>query len=878
MDAKLIDNLSGEEGNYVLPFFWQQGQEELVLRTELRKIRESGIRAVCVESRTHPDFVGSGWWRDLEIIMEEAENQDMKVWIFDDSHFPTGYAAGRMKYEFPHLRNRYLRVDHIDVVGSMQGASLLVGEHILDGEELVGIVAAERLTGTEELGSLMNLNVFIRDGVLFWDVPEGHWRVFMLKLTNEGGHERLQYHLNPLEPEAVDVLLQTVYEPHYERLRHKFGNTLSGFFSDEPRFGNINSLEAIIGKTPMVLPWCTDMLTLLQQKLPGEDLITQLPLLWYNSGSRASSFRYHYMDTLTRRYATCFTKRLADWCRAKGVEYISHVIEDNNAHARLGAGVGHFYRALWDQDMSGVDVVLQQIIPGMTYDFRIALGAGDGEFYHYGLAKMASSLGHLDAKKKGRTICEIFGAYGWVEGLKLMKWLTDHMLVRGVNHFIPHAFSPKAFPDDDCPPHFYAQGNNPQYRYLKTLMEYTNRLSHLLNGGTHIASAAVMYHAEAEWSGEAQLFQRPVRQLLERQIDCDVVPADLLQDRMIISDQQLIINEERFHYLIIPYAEALPSQLLHSLYEAMQEGLTIYFVENLPVRSSDGVDVHSVLKSMAEHENQYTVPLELLVEQIQQRFTSYLKMDKFQPDLRVYLYQRQNARFLMMFNEHPYDAIHDQVNINLNGVVYEYDAFDNEVRKYPSDVTEHGCRILLHLEPYESKVFLWDESLDDLKWSLSPRPRHETAVNQTIVAEWKVSTAEANQYPHFKPYCTLPKLINLAVPEHLPRFSGTFRYETMIAFENFAGTVVLDLGAAYETVELWINGHHAGIRICPPYLFEVTSFLQAGSNVVVVEVTNTLVKQVRDRFSIYRQQEPSGLIGPVILRHSKVLKTSDVND
>ncbi|MEK3885027.1 glycosylhydrolase-like jelly roll fold domain-containing protein [Paenibacillus sp. PL2-23] len=866
MDTRLLENLSGQEGNYILPFFWQQGQEESVLRSELRKIRDSGIRAVCVESRTHPDFVGPGWWRDLEIILQEAEEHGMKVWVFDDSHFPTGYAVGRMKEEFPHLRNRYLTEVHIDVMGPMQGASLLVGEHVRDKEELVGIVAAERLTDTNELGSLVSIGERNHDGVMYWDVPEGHWRIFLLKLTNEGGHERLRYHLNPLEPEAVNVLVQTVYEPHYERWHNKFGNTFAGFFSDEPRFGNSLSFEDIIGSTSMILPWCKDMLGLLQQQAPGEDVLTQLPLLWYPSGIRSSTLRFQYMDVLTKRYAVNFTKRLGDWCRSRGVEYIGHVIEDNNVHTRLGMGVGHFYRAIWDQDMSGVDVVLQQIIPGMTRDFRIATGAGDGEFYHFGLAKMASSLGHLDAKKKGRTVCEIFGAYGWVEGLKLMKWLTDHMLVRGVNHFIPHAFSPKPFPDRDCPPHFYAQGNNPQYRHFKLLMEYMNRLSHLLNGGTHIASAAVLYHAEAEWSGEAMLFQKPVRQLLERQIDCDVVPADLLLERMMVSNNQLLVHAERFDYLIIPYAEALPSRLLHSLYEALQAGLTIYFVEGLPVRSSDGKDVQGVLEFIARHANQCTVPLDSLVDQIQQRFTPLLKLDSFQPDLRAYLYQRSNSRFLMLFNEHPYEAIHAQVDINLRGAVYQYDAFANEVRKYPCSRVEQGSRIPLHLEPYESNVFIWDESSDIVKRSLPLREMHGTILKQTILSEWEISIAEAIQYPDFKPYCMLLQLINLAVPEYLPRFSGTFRYETVLQLENVGAAVVLDLGAVYETAELWVNGHHAGTRICPPYRFDVTSLLQAGSNKVVVEVTNTLVKQVRDRFSIYRQQEPSGLIGPVELR------------
>ena len=75
------------------------------------------------------------------------------------------------------------------------------------------------------------------------------------------------------------------------------------------------------------------------------------------------------------------------------------------------------------------------------------------------------------------------------------------MLVRGVNFFVPHAFSQAAFPDPDCPPHMYARGQNPQFRHYRQLNDYTNRVAHLLSGGRHIAPAAVLYHAEAEWSG-----------------------------------------------------------------------------------------------------------------------------------------------------------------------------------------------------------------------------------------------------------------------------------------------------------------------------------------------------------------------------------------
>ena len=107
----------------------------------------------------------------------------------------------------------------------------------------------------------------------------------------------------------------------------------------------------------------------------------------------------------------------------------------------------------------------------------------NGSFYHYGLGKLGSSAAAIEPLKKGNSMCEIFGAYGWGEGVRLEKYLLDHFMVRGINHFVPHAFSAKEYPDPDCPPHFYAHGNHPQYRHFGALMAYSNRVLELLNGG-----------------------------------------------------------------------------------------------------------------------------------------------------------------------------------------------------------------------------------------------------------------------------------------------------------------------------------------------------------------------------------------------------------
>ncbi len=61
VEKSILEALGGEEQNYLLPFFWQHGEEESVLREEIASIYDSGIRAFCVEARPHPDFCGDGW-------------------------------------------------------------------------------------------------------------------------------------------------------------------------------------------------------------------------------------------------------------------------------------------------------------------------------------------------------------------------------------------------------------------------------------------------------------------------------------------------------------------------------------------------------------------------------------------------------------------------------------------------------------------------------------------------------------------------------------------------------------------------------------------------------------------------------------------------
>jgi hypothetical protein len=865
--AKLLDN-KGE--NYIIPFFWQHGEEEPVLREYMGVINACGIRAVCVECRPHPDFCGPKWWHDMDIIMDEARKRGMRVWLLDDAHFPTGYANGALKEAGPSLRKQYLYFKTADVCGPMPGAALDVSSIAgsasapFDGTQPVKVIASRLVKDGPLDTTLLDLNEHIRNGRLLWDVPDGMWRIFVLFCTVKGGGH--PDYINIIDKDSCRVLIDAVYEPHYERYKDDFGKTFAGFFSDEPLFGNTSGYKfnEIIGKNNMPLPWNKDVPGMLKESL-GDEWARLLPALWSDLSDRdlTAKVRYAYMDTVTRLAGENFSKQIGQWCETRGVEYIGHIIEDNNMHARLGSSLGHYFRALAGMHMSGIDNIGGQVVPGGENHIRTnGVTECDGEFFHFTLGKLGSSYAHIDPKKRCRAMCEIFGAYGWKLGVRGMKYLVDHFLVRGINYFVPHAFSPKEFPDPDCPPHFYARGYNPQYRHFQKLMQYLNRVCHLLNGGLHVAPAALLYHGEAEWTGNCMLLQKPARKLLKHQIDFDILPSDLFDDMNAYKasfDGRLHVNGETYQTLIIPYAQYVTKAVALFASEAAKTGFEVIFIDALPDGISNCANKEENRSLSAGLKACTVVPLCGLADYLERKSYREVKISSPFERLRYYRYRHENDIYLFL-NEDPGIAFEGDITVPSAGNTVLYDAYENVLRPLDFEPVEGGTRLRLRLEPFQLAIVVFGDVRSGAKL---PSPAGKKTV---IGREWTLSLAKSKEYPNFTNEHKITKLENVGL--RYPDFSGFMRYET--TFEIKTGkTAVLVLEDAYEGVEVWVNGQNAGIQIAPPYRFDISGLVRDGVNRLRIEVANTLDREVRTMpvEGVHAKGtgiiEPSGLIGEV---------------
>jgi hypothetical protein len=83
---------------------------------------------------------------------------------------------------------------------------------------------------------------------------------------------------------------------------------------------------------------------------------------------------------------------------------------------------------------------------------------------------------------------------------------------------------------------------------------------------------------------------------------------------------------------------------------------------------------------------------------------------------------------------------------------------------------------------------------------------------------------------------------SLSADSRIKYFSGTVKYLNEYSFSasqlNGEKRVFLDLGVLHDIVELKVNGKTVGVGWYPPYQFDITELLHAGSNKFELEVTN----------------------------------------
>ncbi|MBR1740949.1 MAG: hypothetical protein IJ733_03575 [Lachnospiraceae bacterium] len=523
----------------------------------------------------------------------------------------------------------------------------------------------------------------------------------------------------------------------------------------------------------------------------------------------------------------------------------------------------------WWKDMDDIGGQVYPQGEDDSYD-EGAFRRRDGSFYHYMLGKLGSSAAAIEPLKQGNSMCEIFGAYGWKEGVKLEKYLVDHFMVRGINHFVPHAFSPAEFPDPDCPPHFYAQGHNPQYRHFGALMAYTNRVLELLNGGRHIAPVAVLYHGDASWSGHAMTSHEVGRKFADSQLEFDYIPQDVFAEpemyEMKIERGMLQVNTQAYRMLFVPECDYIRTEFAKLIPVLEDNGIEVIFVNGYPkgiadAQGEDGKKLLAAVKGMAS-----VLPLLELVDRVREAGAFEIRIAPRNDRIRFYHYEETDGSAVFLFVNEGTETYQGEIALEDSRNAYFYDAWKNEVTRAAYD----GKQLSVSIEPFKSCILVLDADtqMPDLTESFAEKRKGAERIGFT--GGWKRSLSDAVHYPAFgeEKEVSLPD----ALEKEEPVWSGIARYTNRFTAESGKG-YLLEITDAAEGVEVFINGKSLGIQVVPVYEYDLTDVVKAGENEIRIEVATTLEREmstVPDPMAemLGGSQKPenaSGLNGQVLL-------------
>lgn len=556
-EEKLFRELPMEARRMTGPLFWLHGDESKErLEMYVGKVAESGNGCFTAESRPHVDWLGEGWYRDLDICLQAAKKHDLKMWIFDEKWWPSQGLAGKVP---PRYAAKRLAAEAVEV----EGPKAFEAEGYAGDRYIAAVAGKVGADGKIDGSTLVDLKGNIVSGKLSWQAPAGKWKIMKFTHTQAPGLGQsyvggAQLSVDGASRDCTEWFIQTVYQPHFDRFGSEFGKTIPGFFYDEPETRG---------------DWGTE----LNATLAAWNVDWKKAYVAYKfglSGEEDTAARYQYMDAFAETWGRVMYGGMSDWCRKHKVLSMGHFMEHGLLYVNRDFCAGDLMRLQKYSDMGGLDLVCQQMWPGQRpHDI-------------YQTPKLCSSVSHVFHKDNDVTMCEMFGAYGQNITYPQMKWLTDQMQVRGVNFMIPHSFNPRSPFDGDCPPYFYNGGFEPRYPLFKVYADYTSRLSLLLSGGRHVCPVALLFSGMPRQVGKMVTPEDMTSTIQDALYDCDWLPFEVFEGKAELKDKDVALYEERYQVLVVPPVEVIPCATLAKVKDFFDKGGIVVGYGFLPSKSA----------------------------------------------------------------------------------------------------------------------------------------------------------------------------------------------------------------------------------------------------------------------------------------------------
>ncbi len=529
------------------PFMaWNGTMDPEELRRQVRLYKIMGFGGFFIHSRVglNTVYLSKKWFECVNTCIDEAEKEDLEVWLYDDDRWPSGTAGGLVtnadKYRARHL-----------VCSQVKDT-----KYLSNYKNILGLFKAE--INDYEISNLEKLPINTTDIVIFGNEC---LLVFTVKIDESSLWFNGGANLNTLDSKAVREFIKITHEKYRKYCGQFFGNRVSGIFTDEPNRCSPQS---------NMLPW-TDKLAEQFYSLYGYDILDHLPELFFDFREQEiSQARWHYHDCATRMFVDAYSRQLGEWCAENKLIHTGHILHEQTISSQTRA-VGSCMRFYEHMQIPGMDVLTEY-------------------WREYDTAKQVASAGRQFGKNIRLTEC--YGCTGWDFTFAGHKAICDWQVALGINMRCHHLawYTMEGQAKRDYPASISYQ--SPWWKEYRKVEDYFARIHSVMSQGVEVRDLLVIHPVESAWTRFSikarevdntelkQLDATLVKMrdsLLAANIDFDYGDEDIISRYGNVKGTEFHIAQAQYKAVLVPELDTIRSSTLKLLKKFNNNGGTVIF-------------------------------------------------------------------------------------------------------------------------------------------------------------------------------------------------------------------------------------------------------------------------------------------------------------
>ena len=823
------------------------------------------------------DFLTPTWFEGIRGAARKAEPKKMYMAYVTDYIWPQGGAWGRTLHRDSTLKAVSLKWVMQEVAG---GTSVAIPPSFFTVVAEVSTSPARYLKRSKI--SSKSLRLINSDKAGNWLAPKGStWRVYRFDKYYPSGLDGGD--LNYLDKRLAPTFLNITGPLNDANLRDKYGKSIPGIWSD------------FEGDYGWKLAWSDDLATTFWQRT-GEDIRRVVPLLIdEDQEGQWARIRWHWFDAASDLYAGFFSA-LTKWANARNMYHFGQWWEENLYMQAFASG-DHF-KLQRTNSMGSTDALVKNILDPHDHREAQSVSEFDGKGFH----------------------SELLGVAGWQMSPFLMKQSVNAAVAWGITHVVAHGIDTnRDLAHIGWPADWYKE--NAYWEYLDLWSDFTRRATYVNSRG-HLAPDVLLYcpmesiwtmfggdifnesAPSKDWEAIRLLlpedvtqintaYSQAMRELTDIRSDYLIADKSYLADMHLGIDGRLSYKSFAFRTLVLPPLTMLSQKVARKFLQFAKAGGYVYYLSDLPESSvENGANDHIMIDLMTQLRAQPTVrkisSIKAAYQTGEKGLTPRITFVSGEFNLIQSHRKIGGTDFYWLVNNTEYKQTALIQIGGSKGRALKLNCETGASYAVPSTINKTGSQLQLSFEPGEAFWLAFDPTQKPLT---EPTPV-VAYLSQLLRGSW---TARIDTTHQPTPTVSTPPLPSDLVATTgrtvdltswpawgIERFSGFVDYSTTVSVEQVVPGTLLDLGQVKHMAQLWINGKEVGRRLWPPFLFDVTKYLQKGENVLNVRVGNLVFNAIYPyiaetqpekiktwEWSVskpdIKKDSESGLFGPVIL-------------